>query len=109
MQIILKYRGEDPESAYKPEDQESAKSSASSALTMRSSAIISEVEEVLQMAADQDRQIIKTAARYLAPSSRKARIMKGIALEIEAIEEESLVIALEDSFSGRILPPQAFI
>lgn len=94
---------------YQPEDTGQAEKSAALALGSRSNAIVAELQEVLQIAADQEAELIDTAAKYLAPSNRKARIMAGIAARIEAIEEESLTIALEGAFNERLLPPSAFI
>lgn len=106
VRIIAEHRVNRP--TYQSEDAESCQSSAGLALAQRSSAIVAELQEVLQIAADQEADLIDTAAKYLAPLNRKARIMRGIAARIEAIEEQSLTMALESSFDDRLLPPQSF-
>jgi len=107
VRIIAEHRVTRP--TYESEDPRACEQAAGLALSQRNNAIVSELQEVLQIAADQEADLIDTAAKYLAPSNRKARIMRGIAARIEAIEEQSLTIALESSFDDRLLPPASFI
>lgn len=99
-----------PQQSYQSEDVEDVEDTASLALYQNSSELVGQLQGLIASAISQEKELIDTTVKILAPENRLARVMHGINQGLQRKERESLVIRLGNPFEdNRVLPPSSFI